>query len=121
MTKRDPLETLRQMREFAMEAAALAKGRSSSDLETDLPFRRHAERVAELIGEAANRLPKELHQAWPGIPWREMIGMRNWLIHGYDGIDPEILWDVLEGHAASLATELDRIIRAMEDSPNRGL
>jgi len=121
MTKRDPLETLRQMREFALEAAALAEGRSSSDLETDLPFRRHAERVAELIGEAANRLPKELHLAWPGIPWREMIGMRNWLIHGYDGIDSEILWDVLQGHAASLAMHLAELIRATEESSDREL
>jgi len=119
MTQRDPLETLRQMREFALEATALAKGRSSSDLETDLPFRRHAERVAELIGEAANRLPKELHQTWPDIPWREMIGMRNWLIHGYNGIDPEILWDVLQRHAAALVVELAAVIRAMEESSDR--
>jgi uncharacterized protein with HEPN domain len=114
MSKRDPLVTLRQMREFAMEAATLAQAHTAKELETDLPFRRHAERVAELIGEAANRLPKELHEAWPGIPWREIIGMRNWLIHGYDGIDPEILWDVLSRRATQLLPLLDEMIEAFE-------
>jgi uncharacterized protein with HEPN domain len=101
------------MREFAEEAAQLAEGKSLHDLETDLPFRRHAERVAELIGEAANRLPKELQQAWPGVPWREMIGMRNWLIHGYDGTDAEILWDVLSLRAGQLLPVLDEMIESL--------
>lgn len=47
------METLRQMRSFAGEARALAENRSRRDLDNDLGFRRHAERVAELIGEAA--------------------------------------------------------------------
>ncbi len=53
MARSDPLETLRQMRSFAGEARALAENRSRRDLDNDLGFRRHAERVAELIGEAA--------------------------------------------------------------------
>ena len=57
MSKHEALATLRQLKEFAEEAAGLAKGRSRADLAADLGFRRHAERVAELIGEACNRLP----------------------------------------------------------------
>ena len=114
MAKRDPLETLRQMRAFAKEASELADAGSRESLDDDLGFRRHAERVAELIGEAATRLPDELKDAWPDVPWRQMISMRNWLIHGYDGIDAEILWDVLDFRSRELILQLDRIIEASE-------
>lgn len=83
-------------------------------LESDLGYRRHAERIAELIGESATRLPEEVRRCWPDIPWKQMIGMRNWLIHGYDGIDPEILWDVLESRAGELVGQIDDILRDLK-------
>ncbi len=113
MTRHDAAETLRQMRDFAAEAANLAQGRTAADLATDLSFRRHAERITELIGEAANRLPRDIQERWPDVPWREIVGTRNWLIHGYDGVDPEILWDVLHHHAPALVSKLEEIIRAL--------
>jgi uncharacterized protein with HEPN domain len=60
MSKHETLATLRQLKEFAEEAVALAKGRSREDLTANLGLRRHAERVIELIGEACNRLPEEI-------------------------------------------------------------
>jgi len=110
MPKRDSFETLQQMRGFALEARQLASDGSMERLKTDLGYRRHAERVAELIGESATRLPVELIADWPTVPWKQMIGMRNWLIHGYDGIDAEILWDVLNFRADELVGMLDQII-----------
>jgi uncharacterized protein with HEPN domain len=71
--------------------------------------------VAELIGEAATRLPDDLRESWPDVPWRQIISMRNWLIHGYDGIDAEILWDVLDFRAEELMKQLDQIIAAREN------
>ena len=68
--------------------------------------------MAELIGEAATRLPVEVRDEWPEVPWRQIISMRNWLIHGYDGIDADILWDVLDHRAAELVKHLDQIIAA---------
>jgi uncharacterized protein with HEPN domain len=117
MGKHDPLDTLRQMREFAVEAGELARKGSRVELDSDLGFRRHAERVAELIGEAATRLPDDLRASWPGVPWRQIISMRNWLIHGYDGIDTDILWDVLDFRATELVEQLDQIIAAREAEP----
>jgi uncharacterized protein with HEPN domain len=110
MSRRDALETLRQLKEFAGEAAQLAKGRSRADLVSDLGFRRHAERIIEPIGEACTRLPDEIRDENPGIPWSEIIGMRNWLAHGYDGIDYDILWDTISKHAQDLFEKVEPII-----------
>lgn len=98
----------------ALEAVELAAAGSQERLDRDLGYRRHAERVAELIGEAATRLPDDLRERWPEIPWRQVIGLRNWLIHGYDGIDTEILWDVLGSRTAELVTQLDEMISGEE-------
>ena len=69
-----------------------------------------------ILGEASRRVSPEFRARHPQIPWREMIGMRNRLIHGYDGVDYEIVWDVLANHAPMLVRELPAI-RAAETPP----
>ena len=49
-------------------------------------------RCLEIIGEATKRLPNNLRESNPEIPWKAMAGMRDRLIHGYDVVDPEIVW-----------------------------
>jgi len=50
-------------------------------------------RELEIIGEAANRLSGELVNSHPNIPWRDMVDMRNVLIHEYFGVNTKIVWD----------------------------
>lgn len=52
------------------------------------------ERQVFVIGEAAARMPDEWKQSVPQIPWRQIVGLRNLLAHGYWVIDAEELWDV---------------------------
>jgi uncharacterized protein with HEPN domain len=49
-------------------------------------------RCLEIIGEAVKRLPDELRNENPDVPWKAMAGMRDRLIHGYDVVDPEVIW-----------------------------
>ncbi|MBN2658538.1 MAG: DUF86 domain-containing protein [Spirochaetales bacterium] len=49
----------------------------------------------EVIGEAVKRLPDSFRNKYPDIPWKAMAGMRDRLIHGYDVVDNEIVWNTL--------------------------
>ncbi len=52
-------------------------------------------RCLEIIGEAANNIPDEFKKNYPEIHWREMISMRNKVLHEYFGIDEEIIWQTI--------------------------
>ena len=52
-------------------------------------------RNLEVLGEAANNIPLVIQSKNPQIPWRQIIGTRNKLIHGYLGIDDQIVWDIV--------------------------
>jgi uncharacterized protein with HEPN domain len=54
----------------------------------------HAREAVEIIGEAANRVPEDVQRKDPELPWLQMIGARNRLIHGYDNVDFDILWAI---------------------------
>jgi uncharacterized protein with HEPN domain len=69
-------------------------------------------RLLEVIGEAANRLPKEDRGLYPNIPWPEIVGLRNRLIHGYDEVDFDILWEIVTVDLPPLIDELEKIAAA---------
>ena len=63
-----------------------------------------------IVGEAANRLSTEDQSRYPSIPWKAIVGMRNRLIHGYDAIDLDVLWDTVQIDLPELVEELERIL-----------
>jgi uncharacterized protein with HEPN domain len=63
-----------------------------------------------VLGEAARRLSPEIRAAHPQVPWREIIGMRSIITHGYDQIDDDELWQVIERDLPDLTVKLEHII-----------
>jgi len=68
-------------------------------------------RKIELIGEAANKIPQSVRELSPEIAWQNMIGVRNILIHGYFGLDDDIVWDIIQNKISPLHTALEPLIQ----------
>ena len=67
-------------------------------------------RNIELIGEAASRIPEDMRQAHPMIPWRKIIATRNRLLHGYLGIDDDVLWSIIQTDLPDLLSALRMVM-----------
>jgi len=65
-------------------------------------------RNIEIIGEATKRLPEDLKDREPGIPWKSIAGMRDVVVHDYFEIDDEIVWNVVEKELPRLREAIER-------------
>ncbi len=110
MSHRDVLLPLRHMLEYAHEAMGYARGRNRSDLDSDRLLMHAMVRCLEVIGEAANRASSQMQQQYADVPWPAIIGLRNRLIHGYDSVDLDILWQIVSVDLPTLADTLSRIL-----------
>jgi uncharacterized protein with HEPN domain len=110
MSDRDLTLTLGQIVEFAEEIETLLATRTGKDLDDNREFRRALERCVELIGEAASRLPENWRALHAEIPWRQIIAMRNVMIHGYDVVVSDVLWDVAANDVPKLRGEIERLL-----------
>ena len=67
-------------------------------------------RSIEIIGKATKQIPESLRQQYPHIEWRAITGMRDRLIHGYFGVDYEIVWDVVCNKIPILEKDIRQIL-----------
>jgi uncharacterized protein with HEPN domain len=67
-----------------------------------------------VLGEAANKFTPATREALPDISWREMIGMRHRLIHGYDDVQLDIVWTVVSVRLPMLTRQLDPVVKDIE-------
>ena len=86
MSRRETTVSLRHMLDHAREAVNLAQGKARADLDKDRMLNLSLVRLLEIIGEAASRIPKQERDLYPNVPWTEIVGLRNRLIHGYDEV-----------------------------------
>ncbi len=66
-------------------------------------------RCLEIIGEAVKHIPEDMKARYPQVPWKEIAGMRDKLIHGYFGIDTGLVWDTATRDIPFLKQELLKI------------
>jgi uncharacterized protein with HEPN domain len=65
----------------------------------------------QVIGEAANNIPKNIQEKYPQIPWQKMYGLRNLIAHEYFGIDYEILWEIARNQLSKNLEDMEIIVQ----------
>jgi uncharacterized protein with HEPN domain len=110
MTLHDPWFRVRHMRDHAQEAIDLLGERSPDELKSDRTVQLALVQLIEIVGEAASRVGTEIRIAHPDIPWQLAAGMRHRLIHGYDLIEYEIVYDTVKADLPPMVAQLDDIL-----------
>jgi uncharacterized protein with HEPN domain len=110
MTQHNDTIRLRHMLDNAREAVKLIAGKDKSVLLSDRVLELALIRLVEVVGEASAKVSSAAQAKYSTIPWSQVIGMRNRLIHGYDSVDLDILWDTIEVDLPPLIAELENIL-----------
>ena len=110
MTQPEDLIRLRHMLDHAREAVDLIQGKERWDLDQERTLELALVRLVEIVGEAASRISADTQAGNPSIPWPHIVGMRNRLMHGYETVDLNVLWDTLVDDLPPLIAELQTIL-----------
>jgi uncharacterized protein with HEPN domain len=110
MSRHDTNTYLQHMLDHAREAVVMTQDVTRAALDTDRKLSLALVHLLEIVGEAANRIPKEEHPGMPTIPWTQIVGMRNRLAHGSDSVDMDIVWQVVRQDLPSLIAALQAIL-----------
>jgi uncharacterized protein with HEPN domain len=68
-----------------------------------------------VLGEAAKNIPRGVEKRFPELPWAQIRGIRNRVVHGYDEIDVAIIWNVVQSELPPLVPLIERVIRDGEE------
>ena len=117
MSRHDVVVSLRHMVSHASEAVELLGDKTDVDLANDRVLSLALVRLLEVVGEAANRIPRDVRAQYPQIPWSQTISLRNRVIHGYDSVDLAIVWAVIKHDLPPLIEDLDAILVEQETNP----
>jgi len=109
MSEREWVFYLDDMIVFSEKVLAYTKGLDQEGFEADEKGYDATLRNLELIGEAATHIPDSIRATFAAVPWRQIVATRNRLIHGYLGIDNEILWSIIQDDIPALLEELRKI------------
>jgi uncharacterized protein with HEPN domain len=113
MSTHDADLTLRQIVEVCDKAVELRNSTTWEEFRGDWRKQMLGERLVEVLGEAVKRLPDDLRNRHPQLPWKKIAGTRDFIAHGYDSVDYEVIWGVLDVEADKLRKSVLAIL-AME-------
>lgn len=109
------LAYLWDMREAARKIARFIAGARYHRFSRDELMQSAVERQLEIIGEAARRVSPQFRQAHPEIPWRNIIGLRNLLIHEYGEVRVDRIWLIITTSVPDLEAGLNPLIPPITD------
>jgi len=111
MSKRDWTLFLQDMLDIIGKIGQYTSGMSFHDFLQDSRTQDAVVRNLEVLGEAARRIPPDIQERYPEIPWAQIVGMRNRLAHGYFLVDYGIVWEIVQNELSPLREKLEQIAR----------
>ena len=106
----DDRTRLQHIVEHAGYVADFLAGRTRRDLDSDVQLLLALVRALEIVGEAATRLSPERKERHPDLPWAQLAGMRNRLVHAYFDINRDIVWTAATVERPPLAARIRTIL-----------
>lgn len=117
MSAHDAGLTLRQIVEVCDKAVQLRNSTTREEFRKDWRQQMLGERLIEVLGEAVKRLPEDLRARHPEQPWRKIAGTRDYIAHGYDSVDHDVVWSVLDLEVNNLKAAVLAILSAEFPNP----
>jgi uncharacterized protein with HEPN domain len=97
------------------ETILFSKDIDLEEFEKDRKTQKAVIRGLEVIGEAMNKIPKDIQSNYPDIVWRQWIDFRNRLIHAYHNVDLEIVWDCVQNELPLLQKQITLILNDLQN------
>ena len=108
--RRDDSAFLLDMLLAARDALSFTEGMSYDEFARDRRTQLSVLKSVEIVGEAAAHVSEDTRRAHPAIPWREIVGMRNRLVHAYFDIDLPLVWDTVRHDLPALIARLEPLV-----------
>ena len=115
MTEKESLIFIEHILENITKIESFSKNLSKRELDNNEMVQYAIIRAIEIIGEAVRNLPMSFREKYPEIPWREIVGTRDKVIHHYFGINFEIVWDIIEKDIPQLKLKILKIKKDLKE------
>jgi uncharacterized protein with HEPN domain len=113
--ERDPVDFLRDILDSIDNIENFIEGFNFDEFAEDNKTVYAVIRALEIIGEATKNLPESLKKEHSEIPWRKMTGIRDKMIHGYFGVDLEVVWSTINEDIPSVKPLIEKILGEIEN------
>lgn len=107
------LDHLEDMLSYGRQAIEFLEVRSVEELVADRKTLRAIERCIEVIGEATKRMPIELRQRFSALPWKDMAGMRDRVVHDYGNLNVKLIRETVIDRLPPLLAQLEEIVTVL--------